>query len=106
MCAERQTIRTKNLEQLRSPRAHHDAEQSTGRGEKNSFRDDLLNDMLAAGAHRLADGHLFRPAARTNQEKVDQINRADEQEEKYAALHQQECRTDGADVLGMQRPNE
>ncbi len=59
--------------------------------------------MLPACAHRLPDRHFFRPAARTNQEEVDQINRADEEEEKHAALHEQQCRTDGAHVMRMQR---
>ncbi len=46
--------------------------------------------MPAARAHRLADRHFFRAAARADQEEIDQIDRADEQEEKHAGLHQQE----------------
>ena len=39
--AERQTIRTENLEQLSSPRADEDAEQSAARGEENGFESRL-----------------------------------------------------------------
>ena len=59
--------------------------------------------MPAARAHRLADRHFFRAAARANQKQVHQVDRADEQEKKHAALHQPECRTDGADVIRMER---
>ncbi len=37
VCAKRQTIRTKNLEQLSSPCARHHAEQSTDGGEEDGF---------------------------------------------------------------------
>ena len=59
--------------------------------------------MPPARAHRLADRHFFGPAARANQEEVDEVDRADEQEKKHAGLHQPEGRTDGADVIRMQR---
>jgi len=101
--AKRQTIRTKHLEQLSSPCARHHAEQSTGGGEEDSFGQHLPNDMLLARAHRLADRHFFRPAAGANQEQIDQIDRADEEEEKHATLHEQECWTDGAHVMRVQR---
>ena len=71
--AERQTIRTKHLEQLSSPCARKHAEQSTDGGEKDGFDQHLPNDMLSARAHRLADRHFFRASARANQEEVDRL---------------------------------
>ena len=61
-----------------------------------------LTTCRAARAHRLADRHFLRAAARANQKQIDQIDRADEQKEKHAALHQQKGRTDRADVIRMQ----
>ena len=99
---ERQTIRTENLEQLSSPRAEDDAEQPAGRGEENGFGYYLLHDMSASRTHGLANRHLLRAAAGADQKEVDQIHRADEQEEKHAALHQQEGRANGADVIRVE----
>ena len=59
--------------------------------------------MPAARSHRLTDGHFFRSIARADQEKIDQIHRANEQEEKHTGLHQQKGRTNGTDVIRMQR---
>jgi len=103
MCApQRQTIRTENFEQPNSPGAHYKAEQSADKGEKNRLNHHLVHHVPLARAHRLADGHFFRAAARANQKQVHEVNRANEQEEKYAALHQQECRTDGTHVIRME----
>ena len=62
----------------------------------------MTHHMPAARAHRLADRHFFRAAARANQKEIDQIDRADEQEKKHAGLHQPEGRTDGAHVIRME----
>src|ERR1700736_3882433 len=59
--------------------------------------------MPSARSHRLADRHFFRSIARTDQEKIDQIYRPNEQQEKHPALHQQKWRTNGTDVIRMQR---
>ena len=102
MRAERQAICAENFEQSNSPRAYRQAEQSADESQKNGFDHYLPNDMHAARAHRLADRHFFRPPARTNQKKIHEIYRADEQKKKYSGLHQQKGRTNGADVLCMQ----
>src|SRR5439155_3530928 len=104
--AERQAICPENFEQSNSPRAYRQAEQSADESQKNGFDDYLSHDMHATRAHRSADRHFFRPPARTNQKKIHQIYRADEQKKKYYGLHQQKGRKTGADVLCVQWPNE
>src|SRR5256885_10932288 len=86
--AERQTIRAENFEQPNSPGADNESEQSTAKSQKNGFDHYLSHNMRATRAHRSADRHFFRAAARTNQKKIYQIYRADEQKKKYSGLHQ------------------
>ena len=104
--AERQTICPENFEQSNSPRAHRQAEQSADESQENGFDHYLSHDMHATRAHRSADGHFFRPPARTNQKKIHQIYRADEQKKKYSGLHQPEGWTNGPHVFSVQWPNE
>jgi len=59
--------------------------------------------MPSARPHRLTNRHFFRAAARANQKKVNEVDRADEQEKKHAGLHQPKCRTNGAHVICMER---
>src|SRR4051794_13615986 len=106
MGAERQTIRAENFQQPNSPRAHRQPEQSAGESQENGFDHYLSHNMRATRAHRSADRHFFRAAARADQKEVDQINRSDEQKKKHASLHQQKGWTNRADVLRMQWPNE
>ena len=68
-------------------------------GQHDRFHHHLRHHMPPARAHRLTDRHFFCPAARANQKQIHQVHRADEQEEKHAALHQPKCRTDGAHVI-------
>ena len=89
MRAERQAICPENFQQSNSTRPYRQAEQSADESQKNGFDDDLSHDMHATRAHLSADYHFFRPPARTNQKKIHQIYRADEQEKKYSGLHQQ-----------------
>ena len=100
--AEWQSIRAKNFDQPNSPGAHRKAEHSAKEREQNGFNHHLTHDMPTASAHRLADRHFFRAAAGADQKEVHEVDRADEQEEKYAGLHQQQCRTDRANVIPME----
>src|SRR4029077_13921417 len=77
--AKRQTIRTENFEQPDSPRSDNEPEQSADESQENGFDHYLSHHMRATRAHRSADRHFFRPPARTNQKKIHQIYRADEQ---------------------------
>src|SRR6266513_3874946 len=104
--AERQTICPENFEQPNSPRAHRLPEQSADESQENGFDHYLSHDMRATRAHRSADRHFFRAAARADQKEVDQINRSDEQKKKHTSLHQQEGRANGSDMLSMQWPKE
>src|SRR5947209_17525737 len=104
--AERQTIRTENFEQLNSPRAHRQAEQSADESQKNCFNHYLSHNMRATSAHRSADRHFFRAATRADQKEVDQIHRSHEQKKKYSGLHQPEGWTNGPHVFSVQWPNE
>src|ERR1700681_4864307 len=76
--AERQMICAKNFQQMNSPRANQQTEQSTGESQNNVFDHYLSHHMRATRAHRLADRHFFRASTRADQQQVDQINRADE----------------------------
>src|SRR5207237_2312605 len=104
--AERQAICPENFEQPNTPGSDNEPEQSADKSQKNGFNHYLSHNMRAARAHRSADRHFFRPPARTNQKKIHQIYRADEQKKKYSGLHQQKGWTNGADVLCVQWPNE
>src|SRR6267378_327518 len=106
MRAQRQAICPENFEQPNSPRAHRQPEQSADESQENGFDHYLSHNMRATRAHRSADRHFFRAAARADQKEVDQVNRSDEQKKKYAGLHQQKSWTNRADVLRMQWPNE
>src|SRR5437762_11236770 len=104
--AERQTIRAENFEQPNPPGSDNEPEQSANVSRENGFDHYLSHNMRATRAHRSADRHFFRAATRSNEKKIYQINRTDEQEKKYSGLHQPEGWTNGSHVLSVQWPNE
>ena len=78
------------------------AEQSAKGSEEDRPNHHVIHYVPAARAHRSADRHVLYVAARANEKQIDEIDRADDEEEQRAALHQPEGRTDRAHVIGMQ----
>ena len=105
MCApsgKRSAPRTSK--QPNSPRAHHEPEQSADQRSARRFPASTCFTTCRRPAPidwRIAIS-FARPLARIRS-KVDEVDRADEQEKKHAGLHQQKGRTDGAHVIRMER---
>jgi hypothetical protein len=85
---KRQAIRAENIQESNSPRAYHKPEESACQSEDDSLRHYLAHHIPPARAHRLANRHFFRAAACSDQQEINEVDPADEDEEKYPALNQ------------------
>jgi hypothetical protein len=84
--AERQLIGAQHGEQADADGPTGQSEQPAADREQDRLEHDFASNVATAGSEGLADGELLGPAAGADQEEIDQVDAADEEQEKYAAL--------------------
>src|SRR5258708_6381454 len=99
---ERERLGAEHGKQPEAEGAAAEPEPPAGDGKQDRLEHDLAGDVPAAGPEGLADGELLGAAAGADQEKVDEVDAADEEQKQHAALQQQEDRSDVAHMVLVQ----
>src|SRR5439155_17445822 len=66
---------------------------------------EVARDMTVDGGKRLAYGKFLGAAAGANEQQIDQVHSADQEQSGHATLQEQERRPDLLHVIGVQRKN-
>jgi len=78
------------------------AKQPPADRQQRCLKQGVARDVAAAGPEGLPDGELLGAAACADQEQVDKVDSADEEQEQHGALQKQENRANLAHVVLMQ----
>ena len=100
---ERQPSGAEHIEQADPGGARAEPEGRARQCEQHRIDHHLADNVTAARADRVAHGQLTKASARPDEQQVDEIDRADRQQDERAGLDEQQRRADRGDVIGAQR---